>query len=59
VVSQLRNLQQQVVNTWMNLGKGNRMVPVVGQLESLIAQASAPGADGPALLKQAQSLVNI
>ena len=34
------------------------MLPVVGQLESLIAQAATPGANGPALLKQAQSLVN-
>jgi len=34
------------------------MMSVVGQLESLIAQAAVPGANGAALLKQAQSLVN-
>jgi hypothetical protein len=57
VLSQLRAIQQKVVSTWVDLGKGNEMVGVVGQLESLIAQAGAPGADGPSLLKQAQSLV--
>jgi hypothetical protein len=59
VLSQLRDLQQTVVKTWVDKGKGNLVVQVVGQLESLIAQAAAPGADGPALLKQAKSLVNI
>jgi hypothetical protein len=58
VESQLRALQQQVVNTWVDLGRGNSVLPVVGQLESLITQATTPGADGAALLKQAQDLVN-
>lgn len=77
MVSQLRAMQQEVVNTWVNLGKGDRkhptclsrlpsvltiyilpeMMGVVGQLESIIAQAVAPGANGAALLKQAQALV--
>ena len=34
------------------------MLSVIGQIESLITQAVAPGADGAALLKQAQDLVN-
>ena len=34
------------------------MLPVVGKLETLIAQAVAPGANGAGLLKQAQDLVN-
>ena len=34
------------------------MMPVVEQLETIIAQAVRPGADGTALLKQAQSLVD-
>jgi len=50
-------MEQEVVNTWVNLGKGDQMLDVVGQLESIIAQAVAPGADGAALLKQAQALV--
>jgi hypothetical protein len=58
VVSQLRALEQQVIDTWVGLGKGNSMLSVVGQLETLVAQAVAPGADGAAILKQAQSLVN-
>ena len=77
MISQLRAMEQEVVNTWVNLGKGDRkhptclprlpsvlttcilpgMLDVVGQLESIIAQAVAPGADGAALLKQAQALV--
>jgi len=56
-VGQLRALQQQVLNTWVDLGKGDRMMSVVGQLENLIDEAAAPGADGPALLKQANALV--
>jgi hypothetical protein len=57
VVAQLRALEQQVLNTWVDLGKGNSMLSVVGQIESIIAQAVAPGADGASLLKQAQDLV--
>jgi len=57
VVSQLRALEQQVIDTWVGLGKGNSMLSVIGQLETLVAQAVAPGADGAAILKQAQSLV--
>jgi hypothetical protein len=57
VLSKLRALQQNVVNTWVNIGKGDDVMSVVGQLESIITQAGVPGADGPALLKQAQSLV--
>ena len=34
------------------------MLYVVGQIETLVAQAVVPGADGAAILKQAQSLVN-
>lgn len=34
------------------------MLTVVGQIESLIAQAVSPDADGPAFLEQAQALVN-
>lgn len=34
------------------------MLNVIGEIESLIAQAIAPGTDGDALLKQAQDLVN-
>ena len=34
------------------------MTTIVGQIESLVAQAVAPGANGPALLEQAQNLVN-
>ena len=75
MVTQLRAIQQQVMNTWVNLGKGDgqltrssgchvsdnlrpAMMPAVEQLETIIAQAVRPGADGPALLKQAQSLVD-
>jgi hypothetical protein len=58
VLSQLRALQQDVVNTWVNLDKGDVMLSVIAQLESIIAQAAAPGADGAALLKQAQDLVS-
>jgi len=58
VVFQLRALQQEVINTWVGLGKGDSMLYVVGQIETLVAQAVVPGADGAAILKQAQSLVN-
>ena len=34
------------------------MLSVIGQIESLITQAAAPGANGAALLKQAQDLID-
>jgi len=54
----MRALEQQVVNTYVNLGKGDVMLSVIGQIEKLIAQAPAPGADPDAFLKQAQDLAN-
>ncbi|KAF9651919.1 hypothetical protein BDM02DRAFT_3184165 [Thelephora ganbajun] len=57
VISQLRDLEQEVINTWVDKGKGDVMLSVVGQIEAIIAKAVVPGADGVALLKEAQSLV--
>jgi len=58
VVAQLRALEQQVMSTYVNLGKGDEMLSVVVQIENIIAQAVAPGADLNSLLQQAQNLVN-
>ena len=34
------------------------MLSVIGQIESLVAQAVVPGADGTVLLEQAQDLID-
>lgn len=58
VVSKMRDLEQQVMNTFVDQGKGDVMLSVLVQIDNLIAQAVAPGADLNSLLQQAQDLVN-
>lgn len=57
-IASIRNLQIDVQTQMINEGKGDNLLNVIGQLESLVAQATVPGADLTSIVNQAQDIVN-
>jgi len=57
-IASIRNMQIDVQTQMINEGKGDNLLNVIGQLESLVAQATVPGADLTSIVNQAQNIVN-